>query len=309
MLRYLCAEWMMKDYCFGQAVNAVFELVRKFHKDEILERILDDSKKHFDTSSSFDELYCDTFCGNDLTFFLQQLHLIGFFRSSLTDKSIVFLEQVMIAHAVREVSNAEHCLSIQIDNDDPHGFLVTEKYKQDCVFLKNLFHRKRVPISRFIPFVACKVKKQVVLTKIKNRINDRDLRVFVLKRVHHQKIHQEMIHKIYTMKRNRKSKVQRASNVYCALKTIFDGNLNQHLKRFVQSVQTLSNANRTKNFQLISRTTAQLQNFSILLQIVDLMDAKFETALYRDFLMGSCFGELQNLQCVSDQLVSEHKYS
>jgi len=313
MLAYLIQPGLMvKNYEFARAVNSVFVLLKGFFKDEILDRLQEDVE----------------FCGDDLSFFLQQCHLIAFFRIAVKDPSVFFLTQVMIAHCVRSVSNPEHCLAISDSKNTKHIFKMSPNFLADECFVQRMFHDQPLNTAKFIPFVMPFLSKE----KLKALCLEKklpELKVTVLKRVYHQAVHKSMLKLLKQLISNMISEKQLDKNVYficfdrqqsvqrvleivytesvkCKKKGRGDNNFSEE---FVTRLRQISSAKRVACFHIVAKATALSQDCVLLFQVLLLYDKQFETPLYKRFLIGKDFFEGYDCGHYLHQLEILQRYS
>ena len=297
MLAYLIKpSLMLQDVEFGRAVLAVYNMIQWFI-------IHDPLLKQIETDNDF--------VGDDLSFFLQQCHLIVFFRASLPDPSLFFLTQVMIAHCVRSVSKPEHCLAISCPTETKHLFEMTPVFLADECFVQNLFHKQPLNASKFIPFVL-PFLKNANLRKLCLDHNLAELKTIVLKRVNHQLVHKSMMKRLKVLVR---VLIDRKVLLKCVFSMCFDRFLSiqsvleiiycecmkntkthrceeqKFYNEFVLRVQKMKKHQKIANFELIARVTAMSQDCVMLYSILTQYDKQYETPLYKRFLIGKMLDE------------------
>jgi len=314
MLAYLIKPvLMLKNYEFGRAVNSVFSLIMEFcGEDSLLARLQSDTD----------------FCGEDLTMFLQQCHLIVFHRPFLPDPSLFFLTQVMIAHCVRSVSKPEHCLAISSPSETKHLFSMTSMFLSDENFVQSMFHKKHISVAKFIPFVLPFIDKPSLKALCVNHSLP-ELKVTVLKRVHHQVVHKAMLKHLRNLVTTMIHAKELESHVLLLcfniqqtvqniLEIIFTESMKctklkkcekrKFLEEFLLRIKRMNPSKRLINFEFIARVTAMSQSCVMLYSVLNLYDKRCETPLYKRFLIGKGFDEGYTNRYYLDQLEVIEKF-
>lgn len=299
MLKFLSPVNMITDHGYAHALVAVDFLVRSHYNDPLfqyLDQIFNDLFVFYDSKTIIN------FYDSDLNFFLQQLHMIVMFKKEVVHPACTLLESVLIAHCVRCVSNPEHCLSIRINGDVSTGWWTTSAYENDVSFLRCLFHRENISISRIIQFVLPFLyKKHIIQQCIETPLNCKNLRTSVLKRVHHQKVHQTMMKRISDTL-IKKKKHHTHTTVMSLLKENFNMPVPFQYNEFLTRIKQLSHKDFNHVFYLVSRAVAHTQHYPLLFHVLSVTEKKFETKFFQDFLIYRNCAEPMNFESVVEVL-------
>jgi hypothetical protein len=103
-------------------------------------------------SDPYLKLVSDAEC--DLYFSFQVLHLVA------SDPYMGLLEYIMAGYATHIVSDRRHLLAMDLSVDYRGNSTTTQKFNYDAYEVSCLFHKKRVPVELFKPFVRWEVRSR-----------------------------------------------------------------------------------------------------------------------------------------------------
>lgn len=282
MLNFLLPVNVTDTKGFARALVALDFLLRSNFDDSHFVSV---NQIYASTFDFYDSKTYIEFYDSDLNFYLQQMHLLVMLKRDYISSICFTLKTVLYAHCVRSVSNAEHLLALDNESYETLGLWTTENFKKDAYFLKLLFHGEKVSVFEMIPFVVPHLCKRVLIDKCavhSSKINN--LRMTVLKRVHHQRVHSDMLG-IIKKSLHKKKKINMPNNVLAVLRQHYDCCMPLRFNEFLTRMKNLHHEMFQKSIRFFSTAVANSQNLPLLFNTLSQIDKRFHTHFLRDFIV------------------------
>lgn len=243
------------------------------------------------------------FYDSDLNFYLQHMHLLVMFKRDYISPIFFLLKTVLFAHCVRSVSNAEHLLALENSSTDKLGLWKTDAFKKDEYFVYLLFHGEKIFTSDMIPFVVPHLYKKNLIDKCMAHSSktSNNLRVTVLKRVHHRKIHFDMLN-IIKKSLHKKQKIDHSTNVLAVLRQHHDCGMPLRFNEFLTRLKNMNRETLEKWIKYFSTAVANTQNFTLLFKILSQVDRRFHTQFLRDFIVYEHCADINMIDSVTEAM-------